>query len=244
MMKKAFAALLLLVVAYVAMDRFVMPSYTQQGESVTVPDVTRKTYGAALGVLESAGLFARKSFTVRYLKDVDSNMVIDQRPAAGSAVKPGRTVYLVVNKREKPVIAMPDFYGRPLDEVRQVLKRLEVGLKEVAEQEVFDPDEDGKILGQSIAPNSVVSTDAAVALIVGRIAEEEPVEKKPVPDVLGMSLSQARSLIVEEGFNTGNVYYEYSSLLVPNTVISQKPAVNTPAEPGQVVDLTVVTDQE
>jgi len=59
-----------------------------------------------------------------------------------------------------------------------------------------------------------------------------------------MSLSQARSLIVERGFNTGNVYYEYSALLVPNTVISQKPAVNTLAEPGQVVDLTVVTDQE
>ncbi len=244
MMKKALAGLLLIIAVYVAMDRFVMPSYTQQGKSVTVPDVTRRTYDVAAGALESAGLSVKKSFTVRYLKNVDSTMVIDQRPAAGSAVKPGRTVYLVVNKREKPVIAMPDFYGRPLDEARQILRRLEVGVKEVAEQEILDPDEDGKVLGQSIAPNSMVSTDASVSLIVGRIAEEELVERKPVPDVLGMSLSQARSLIVEEGFNTGNVYYEYSSLLVPNTVISQKPAVNTPAEPGQVVDLTVVTDQE
>lgn len=244
MKKTALVVLLLLVVAYVATDRFLMPSYTRQGESMPVPDVSGKNFDDAMRLLKASGLAGKKDYNIRYLKNVEPDRVLSQRPAAGTEVKPGRTVYLVVNKREKPAVTIPDFYGKPLDEVRETLQRFDVGLRNVEEQEVFDPGEDGKVLSQSIAPNSVVSTGASISVIVGKMAEIEVVSKDPVPDVLGMSLSQARSLIVERGFNTGNVYYEYSALLVPNTVISQKPAVNSLAEPGQVVDLTVVTDQE
>ncbi len=244
MKKTAFVVLLFLVVAYVVTDRFLMPSYTRQGDSAQVPDVSGKNFDDALRLLRASGLSGKKEYNISYLKNVEPDRVLSQRPASGTAVKPGRTVYLVVNKREKPEITVPDFYGKPLDEVRETLQRFEVGLRDVEEQEVFDPGEDGKVLGQSISPNSIVFSGASISLVVGKMAEMEVVSKEPVPDVLGMSLSQARSLIVERGFNTGNVYYEYSALLVPNTVISQKPAVNTLAEAGQVVDLTVVTDQE
>ncbi len=243
-MKKVLAGLLLLVVVYVVMDRFVMTAYTRQGQSVFVPDVEKMRYDEAVGVLKTSALSGKKSFNVRYLRNVDSNTVIVQRPAPGSEVKPGRTVYLVLNKREKPRFSVPDFYGRPLDEVRQILDRFDIVLHDVQVQSVYDPAEDDKVLSQSVAPKSVVSSGSAISLIVGKAEVIETVQKIPVPDVLGMSLKQAREIIVENGFNTGNVSYEYSSLLVPYTVINQKPAVNALAEPGKVVDLTVVVDEE
>lgn len=244
MVKKALVGLVLLVVAYVVMDKFVMVEYTRQGESVLVPDVQKMGYEDALGVLRSAGLSGKKSYNVRYMRDVDSNTVIVQRPAPGSEVKPGRTVYLVLNKREKPKFSVPDFYGRPLDEVRQTLERFDIVLKDIQVQSVYDPADDGKVLSQSVAPKTFVSAGSSISVIVGKAEMIETVQKTSVPDVLGMSLKQARKVIVQNGFNTGNVFYEYSTLLVPYTVINQKPAVNTLAEPGKVVDLTVVIDEE
>ncbi len=243
-MKKVLLVVVLLVAAYVVMDRFVMTAYTRQGQSVLVPDVEKMSHDEAQGVLRAAGLSGMKSYNVRYLHDIDSNTVIMQRPAAGSEVKPGRTVYLVLNKREKPSFSLPDFYGRSLDEVRQILDRFDVTVRDVQIQSVYDPAEDGKVLSQSVAPKTLVSSGSSISLIVGKAEVIETVQRIPVPDVLGMSLKQAREIIVENGFNTGNVSYEYSSLLVPYTVINQKPAVNSLAEPGKVVDLTVVVDEE
>ncbi|WP_294343691.1 PASTA domain-containing protein [Prosthecochloris sp.] len=243
-MKKVLVVVVLLVAGYVVMDKFVMISYTRQGQSVLVPNVEKMSYDNALGVLRAAGLAGKKSYNVRYLREVDSNTVIVQRPVAGAEVKPGRTVYLVLNKREKPRFSIPDFYGRPLDEVRQILDRFDITVTGVQVQSVYDPAEDGRVLSQSVAPKTVVSSGSSISLIVGKAEVIETVQKIPVPDVLGMSLKQARSVIVENGFNTGNVSYEYSSLLVPYTVINQKPAVNALAEPGKVVDLTVVVDDE
>lgn len=243
-MKKVLVVFVLLVAAYVVMDKFVMTAYTRQGQSVFVPDVEKMSYNDALGVLRAGGLSGKKSYNVRYIRDVDSNTVIVQRPSAGSEVKPGRTIYLVLNKREKPSFSLPDFYGRSLDEVRQILDRFDVTVRDVQIQSVYDPAEDGKVLSQSVAPKTVVSSGSSVSLIVGKAEVIETVQKIPVPDVLGMSLKQAREIIVENGFNTGNVSYEYSFLLVPYTVINQKPAVNSLAEPGKVIDLTVVVDEE
>ncbi|MBL6956854.1 MAG: PASTA domain-containing protein [Chlorobium phaeobacteroides] len=244
MIKNVLVVLLLLVVGYVVMDRFVLPSYTRQGESVMVPDVQKMKYDEALRTLRSSGLAGKKSYNVRYLRNIDPDMVIVQRPVAGSEVKPGRTVALVVNKQEKPTFVLPDFYGRRLDEVRQILERVDISLMDIQEQEVTDPAEDGKVLSQSIAPKTVLSHGSSLSVTVGKAEEIQAVTQIRVPDVLGMSLNQARDIIVRKGFNSGNVSYEYSALLVPYTVINQKPSVNSLADPGKVIDLTVVINEE
>ncbi|ACF46216.1 PASTA domain containing protein [Prosthecochloris aestuarii DSM 271] len=244
MMKKAavmVAVLLVLLLAVVLfIDKVVMPSYTAHGTSVLVPDVQKMQYDDAVRALRKSDLSAGKSFNVSYIRDIDSNMVIAQRPGAGSTVKPGRTVYLVVNKREKPEFTIPDFYGKPLDEVRQTLSRFDMTLRDVQEQVVYDPLEDGKVLGQSLPPSTVVSFGSSVSLIVGKLEESPVAAKIAVPNVLGLLLNDARQDIVDAGLNTGNVLYEYSSILVPNTVINQKPAANSLSEPGRVVELTIV----
>lgn len=222
------------------MDKVVMPWYTRHGEEVIVPDVEQMAYDEAVATLAKAGLSARKTYNVRYIRDVDSTTVIVQRPAAGSAVKPGRRVALVVNKQEKPLFSVPDFYGKPLDEVRRTLQRFDMTLTEVQEQAVYDVGEDGRVLGQSVPPSTQVTYGASISLVVGRIQDQQQVAQVSVPNVLGLLLDDAREEILGAGLNTGNVMYEYSSLLVPNTVINQKPAANTLTDPGRVVELTIV----
>ncbi|ARM30873.1 PASTA domain-containing protein [Prosthecochloris sp. HL-130-GSB] len=243
MKKTAIVAGLIVVLVLTGIlftDRFIMPSYTRHNQSVVVPDVEKMKYDEAVRALRASGLDGRKTFNLRYVPDVDSVTVIVQRPAAGSKVKPGRRVALVLNKREKPEFPLPDFYGRPLDEVRRSLSDSGISVKSVQEQAVTDPAEDGKVLGQSLPPSTVVRYGSSLSLIVGKLEEQVRVVEVSVPNVQGLLLDDARQEILEAGFNTGNVLYEYSELLVPNTVINQKPAPNSLAEPGQVVELTIV----
>ena len=90
----------------------------------------------------------------------------------------------------------------------------------------------------------MVRSGSSVSVIIGKFeASPEGMKKVTMPDVLGMSLDQARQAVADAGLSLGKVTTEYSASLVPNTVISQKPAVNTYVSPDQVVELTVVTSE-
>lgn len=240
-MKKIWLRLLLLFLALLFVDKIVLPFYTAQGRQTTVPDVKNLPYDEAVRVLKKAGLEARKSYNVKYLGNVAANVVIDQVPSSASNVKPGRNVYLVLNKLEKPSFVMPDLRSRLVAEARQALERIGLVVEDVQTRMVTNPAEDGKVLSQSVPPGVMVKTGTALSMVVGRLEQEpEGMKRIVVPDVLGMSLDQARLVIAETGLSVGKITYEYSAILVPNTVISQKPTVNTFVPAEQAIELTVV----
>lgn len=245
MKKKAAMIVLAVLAGFIVFDRLLMPFYISKGRTRTVPDVTRMEYEKARHELRRAGLDAKKSYHVKYLSNIDSNIVLVQTPEAGARVKPGRTVYLVVNRREKPSFQMPDLSGRPEFDVRQTLARLDMTLDSIQVSAVSSPEEDGMVISQSIPAQTMVKPGASVSIIIGKL-ESSPVglQKVAVPDVLGMSLSEARRVMSSSSLSNGRVNYEHSALLVPNTVISQKPGANAFVSPGTPVDLTVATSAE
>jgi beta-lactam-binding protein with PASTA domain len=240
-MKKAGLIVLLLFGFVVALDKLIMPFYISQGSVKVVPDVVNLDYEEAADRLQQRGFEAVKSYHVKYLSNLDSNIVFSQMPEAGTEVKPGRKVYLVVNKREKPSFSMPDLVGRPEFDARQTAERMDFAIQNVQVSTVANPDQDGRVLSQSIPVQTIVKSGTSVAIIVGRYeAQAEGTKKITVPNVLGMSLAQAQQDIAAAGLPMGKVTTEYSALLVPNTVISQKPAVGSYVSPDQPVELTVV----
>jgi eukaryotic-like serine/threonine-protein kinase len=243
-MKKVWIQVLLLLIAFIVFDRLVLPFYTSRGRETSVPDVRNMTYDDASRVLRRNGLEAKKSYNFRYLPDVASDVVLDQVPAANSSVKPGRNVYLVLNRQEKPSYAMPELTGRPEGEARQVLARIGMIVDEVQFRAVATEEEDGRVLNQSVPPNVMVKTGTAVSIIVGKLeVEPEGMKRVVIPEVLGMSFDQAKSTLLQRGLTTGKITYEYSAILVPNTVISQKPSANSFAPAGQEIEMTVVTSE-
>jgi beta-lactam-binding protein with PASTA domain len=61
----------------------------------------------------------------------------------------------------------------------------------------------------------------------------------PVPDLLGMSVADARTRLEAEGLQVGTVTRRRTAESNPGTVVGQKPAAGTLAAPGTVVDLIV-----
>lgn len=240
-MKKAGVIFLLFLGIVLLIDKLVMPLYISQGSVKVVPDVTNMDYDDAALKLRLAGFEAIKSYHVRYLSTVDSNVVISQMPEAGTEVKPGRNVYLVVNRREKPNVLMPDLAGRAEGEARQAAARMDIVISAVNVSSVTNPEKDGRVLSQSVPPQTLVKSGTSASIVIGRyVAPAEGVKKIALPNVLGMSLAKAQQVITDAGLVMGKVTTESSTLLVPNTVISQKPAVGTLVAPGQPVELTVV----
>ena len=137
---------------------------------------------------------------------------------------------------------MPDLVGRPEFDARQAAARVDIALIGVQISTVTNPEENGRVLSQSIPPQTMVKSGTSASIIVGRYeASTQGTKKIALPDVLGMSLAQAQQVIAAAGLTMGKVTTEYSALLVPNTVISQKPAVGSYISPEQPVELTVVT---
>jgi serine/threonine-protein kinase len=121
---------------------------------------------------------------------------------------------------------------------------MDLQLQNVQISTVTKSEENGRVLSQSIPAQTMVKSGSAVSIIVGRFeASPEGMKKVAVPDVLGMSLEQARQVVADAGLRMGKVTTEYSASLVPNTVISQRPAVNAYVSPDQPVELTVVTSE-
>lgn len=241
-MKKVLILLLSIIVAIVAADKLLLPFLTESGAQTTVPDVRDMTYDMAASKLRKAGLNATKSYNVRYLPDVPPDRVIDQVPEAGAIVKPGRSIALVVNRKDKPSYPMPDLVGRTEAEALRELERLGMVVSGVQMQAVSNADQDGRVLSQSVPPDVVLKSGNEVSFIVGKL-EQEPVGMRRVivPDVLGMSADQARGVLVRNGLAVGKISYEYSDLLVPDTVVSQKPSPNAMVQFGQPVELTVAS---
>lgn len=243
-MKKVLISVLLFLVALVALDKLILPFYTEIGRQTTVPSVRNLAYEDAVRVLRGSGLRAMKSYNVRYLPDVPPDKVIDQIPEPGSIVKPGRSVFLVLNRTDLPSYPMPELTGRTEDEARQELARIGMVITSVQTQAISDPDQDGRILIQSVPPNVTLRTGSPVSFIVGKL-EKEPVGlmRVVVPDVLGMSVDQAKSLLLRNGLAIGVIRDEPSALLVPGTVITQKPTANALVQSGQPVDLSVASEE-
>lgn len=243
-MKKVYFSIFLFLVAIIAIDKLLLPFYTESGRQTTVPDVRNIAYDDAVRLLRGSGLKAMKSYNVRYLPDVPPDKVIDQIPEAGSIVKPGRNVFLVLNRTDMPSYPMPELTGRTEDEARQELARLGMVIVSVQTQAVSDPDQDGRVLIQSVPPAVTLRSGSPVSFIVGKL-EKEPtgLMRVVVPDVMGMSLDQAKGVLLRNGLTVGNIRNEQSALLVPGTVISQKPNANALVQSGQPVDLSVASEE-
>ncbi len=244
-MKKAGLIIFLLFGLLVVFDKLIMPFYISQGSVKVVPDVHNMSYEEASDRLRLAGFEAIKSYNVQYISQIDSNIVLSQMPEAGEEVKPGREVYLVVNKRVKPSFPMPDLLGRAEFDARQMAYRMEMVIQDVLSTPVTTPEMDGLVVSQSIPARTIVKSGTTFSVVVGRYQTAvEGAKTIAVPNVLGMSLAQAERVIADAALPVGKITTQFSTLLVPNTVISQRPGVGILVSADQPVELTVITTEE
>lgn len=161
--------------------------YTHHGEEIEVPDVEGKLIGDAEYTLEMLGLNAIVVDST-YDRSKPSGAIMMQLPKAGSRVKSGREIYLTINSKNSPMVALPDIADNcSLREAQERLRQL--GFR-VGPFEETDGDKDWvygvKCQGRTIMAGERVPTDAVITLIVGSGHNEEDIfdyddEESPSP---------------------------------------------------------------
>jgi len=95
----------IVTVIYVSINYLIMPAYTRHGVAIPVPNVMARSYDEAADIIKESGL--RPEERILRKPNLPRNVVIDQNPKAGWAVKPGRRVYLTVNSGDTTTVVVP-----------------------------------------------------------------------------------------------------------------------------------------
>lgn len=222
----AAGALLLLL-----LDMFIMPSYTNYKEGVTVPDITQVSLETAKERLTSYGLryeVADRRSNSAY----PQNYVIDQTPGAAEIVKPNRKVYLTVNTETNPTVTVPKVVNLSLRNAKIQLQNYGLKVGTISyESSRFK----NSVLRQSIPANTVVPKGSAVDLAVSDGLGEKMVD---VPNIIGLKLSEAQLKLHQAGLRVGEIRFQPSKEYSPNVILDYEPKKEQ-VTIGQTLKLTV-----
>ncbi|GHV75927.1 PASTA domain-containing protein [Spirochaetia bacterium] len=197
-------------------------------EQTLVPDVRNMELTEALLELQVKELYPR--IQLRHSQSAsDRGRVLEQSPEAGTIVKAGRRIRLVVS--QGVVLSnVENYVGRRVDEVRMDLQTLFastatplLSLKEPFMYQ-YSPELPGTILQQRPEPGTSISGPTALELVVSRGLENELIR---VPALTGLSINAALAIIGDAG-----IRFTFSPRPPrrgenPETVLSQAPAAET-----------------
>jgi eukaryotic-like serine/threonine-protein kinase len=145
-----------------------LPSLTNHGESITVPDLT----GMKMEELESFLTDHDLRFSVNdsaYSSEHPPLVVLRQFPKAGSKVKENRMIYVSLNRVTPPTLPMPDLVDRSLINAEVVLKSNELKRGRI----LYEPSpfqnlvKEMRLNGKVIAPGTRIQKGAVIDLVVG-----------------------------------------------------------------------------
>lgn len=207
------------------------------GAVVEVPDVVGESFYTASTRLDEVGL-RMKVQREQYNPVIQDGSIIHQTPGAGSKVKSGRVVLVIVSLGTEE-IAVPDVTGEELRRVggRVIIPpelralRLEVGHV----SQIHYPTKERLILAQNPPPKSPIESSGKVDLLVSAGPRRA---RYLVPNVLGMKRDEAVQLLDRLNFQI-QADPEYQPRVARNIVMKQEPEPNETLEEGGLIRLTV-----
>jgi eukaryotic-like serine/threonine-protein kinase len=138
--------------------------------TIGVPEVAGQSEGDARSALQSAG-FSNISTTQEASGDVASGTVIRSSPGAGEQAPPDAAITLVVSSGAETV-TVPGVQNLNEANARSALENAGL-VVETAEQDVFNPGQDGQVLSQVPAANSQARRGDTVTIYIGKYREPE-----------------------------------------------------------------------
>lgn len=183
-----------LVGLYLVMNHVVMPAYTRQGVTVTVPEVRELPFEQARAMIEDRDLQPERR-DQPFNPSLPRDVVVDQNPQPNTSVKPGRRIYLYVNSGARRIVTVPDVRNETQMNAEATLARVGLTSVEVRQDEAPSPNE-GTVTKQSPDPGQTTGAESRVTLWVSPGLGDETVM---VPDVRGLAPVDARRALTETG---------------------------------------------
>lgn len=180
--------------------RIFLSTYTHHGEKILVPDFFSMSIPDAARAAESAGMELVVTDSV-YNKRLSPGTIFSQVPQAGTYVKKGRHISVVINSFVPRKIKMPNLVDISL---RQAMTNLNAKGLQVGKL-IYKSSGEGTNLvleqryrGRKIEPGRMVESGATIDLVLGMKSDETNTH---VPDVKGKAVREATSMIQDYSLN-------------------------------------------
>lgn len=218
--------------------------YTQHGIEVEVTDVRGMLVSDAEPLLASQKL-QMVVIDSTYSNKVPLGTIVDQDPIPHSHAKHGRTVYVTINASTKRQITMPNLQDISYRQAETTLRSMGLVVDSVYEYQPSafrDLVLDIKSNEESILPGTKIAVGTKVKLVVGYGRGETKVE---VPIVTGMTLQDARSLLLHHRLTIGSIKYdEPQEEGMVMYIYRQIPAAGEQLVEGETVSIYLSADIE
>lgn len=232
----AYAGLAL--VLFVFSGYFAFNSFVRSGVT-TVPELVGIAEADAEAVLSDSGLALRASEQGRrYDEEVPADHVLRQAPSAGSIVKRGSGVSVVISQGPERV-DVPAVTGKALPAAQVELGAAGLALGGTAG--VYSARGlPGTVVEQSPPAGSRVAKDASVDLL---LCLDGRAETFLMPDLVYRDHERVKQYFERRGFRVGSVKFEAYEGIAPGVVLRQYPLPGHPLRKRDVISLVVATSE-
>jgi eukaryotic-like serine/threonine-protein kinase len=216
-----------------------LSSYTNHGETVTVPDLRGMKFK------ELSALLAKKSLNVQiadssvFLLDKPPGVVIEQDPDPNERVKENRTIYVTITRTVPPGVKLPNLVDVSKRQAEAILASygLQIG------NSIYKPDlaKDAVLgmmhNGQTVNPGDQLSKGSVIDLVLGDGIGNTEVT---VPPLVGLTLDEALFVLKGSQLNAGSTLFDAG---VRDSAIAKvyrqfpEPGDSSVVKQGEAIDL-------
>jgi eukaryotic-like serine/threonine-protein kinase len=190
---------------------------------LTVDDATLKTKPLGLSLTISSEEYS----------EFDKGKIISQTPEPDIEIKQKRNIEVIVSKGIQKY-RVPDFRGLDLYAAKKLAEEHGLKIKDISRtHHEFEVEQ--VISSDPKAGNYVIGSNEVSLLL----SLKQAVKTAPVPDLIGVLISEAEPILKKSGFVIGNINYVSTFELDNDLVIETVPAARKEAPLGTAVNLIV-----
>ena len=220
-----------------AMDSIVMPLFVRKGQEFPLPDVTALTTEEARATVEALGLELHVVGSEHSPARLEGT-VLSQEPLAGTMVKLGRPVEVVISKGGE-LVRLPYLAG-------VTLRQASLSLSDLG----FLPGDIDWVYSDSLPPEVVIETQPSAGALVPKgsrirlvVNQGGAQDTLAMPGLVGTQLQDASETLRKLGLELGVVIRQYAADLLPGTVLEQSEPAGEMVRRGEVIDLVIAAKE-
>lgn len=208
--------------------------HTNHGKEIAVPNVMNKSVHDAIKILDDSGLdYEVDSF--KYDPKFRPFQVLQIYPSAGSRVKDGRTIILKVNPRTYAQVSVPDILDRYKGLAFRQLEQVGLKVGDTLYEPSIQRDAVIRMMynGTMLKPGTLLPRFSTIGIVIGA----GPKRNITVPNLVGLTVQQAKAIISQNLFEVGLVEHDDGGTDDSDIVYYQDPASFDVRDQGMQIDL-------
>ncbi|GGN66034.1 putative serine/threonine-protein kinase [Streptomyces albiflavescens] len=220
----------LVLVGAILIGKWAFEDKGASNDTFQAPNFVSQTLTDATKMAENRDL--KLSTTKRPCEKEPKGNICSQDPQAGTTVKKGDTINLVVSTGA-PKVAVPSVLGKKLDKAKQILEadKYQFNVETTYQESAEDPD---TVLQQDPNLGDEVQKGSTITLTVAKQKKQVP-----VPDVTGKTCDEAKQQMTVNNLVGECTEVETADPNLVGKVIQTSPQANTQADPGSKVSIQI-----